>query len=130
MEYTVHWGNEIVSMVSHLIALVGPEGKIIKVEPCEETKSIFANMVCFDEVDMVPAADDRDEETDPRRGGDTGKSSNSFSWGLVDANNKENNNTVAISRAKRIAIWKGIGMETVERLKMLGEGLKNNKMES
>lgn len=42
VEYTVHWGNEDVSMVRHVVALVD-DGKIIKLEPCEETKSVFAN---------------------------------------------------------------------------------------
>ena len=43
VEYTVHWGNEHTSMVSHVIALVS-DGKILKVEPCEETKGVFANL--------------------------------------------------------------------------------------
>jgi len=30
-------------MVTHVVALVA-DGKIVKVEPCEETKGVFANM--------------------------------------------------------------------------------------
>lgn len=41
VDYTVHWGNDVTSMVVHNVAVVA-DGKIIKVEPCQETKGIFA----------------------------------------------------------------------------------------
>ena len=44
VEYTVHWGNDNLSMVSHVIGIVD-EGKIIKLEPCPETSGVFANML-------------------------------------------------------------------------------------
>ena len=45
VEYTVHYANEHVSMVTHVTALVA-DGKIVKIEPCEETKGVFANIMC------------------------------------------------------------------------------------
>ena len=45
VEYTVHYANEHVSMVTHVMALVA-DGKIVKIEPCEETKGVFANIMC------------------------------------------------------------------------------------
>jgi hypothetical protein len=44
VEYTVGWGNEYQSMVAHVIALV-VDGKIAFIKPCEETKSVFSNMM-------------------------------------------------------------------------------------
>lgn len=43
IEYTVHWGNDHISVVTHVTGLV-IDGKIIKVEPCPETSSVFANI--------------------------------------------------------------------------------------
>merc|ERR1719379_1005063 len=43
IEYTVHWGNEHTSMVTHIMAVVA-DGKIMKMQPCEETKGAFAGM--------------------------------------------------------------------------------------
>mmetsp|Transcript_21741 Transcript_21741/g.37335 ORF Transcript_21741/g.37335 Transcript_21741/m.37335 type:complete len:219 (+) Transcript_21741:160-816(+) len=43
VEYTVHWGNEHTSWVTHVKAVV-VDGKIIKVQPCEETKGAYAGM--------------------------------------------------------------------------------------
>mmetsp|Transcript_24293 Transcript_24293/g.43792 ORF Transcript_24293/g.43792 Transcript_24293/m.43792 type:complete len:253 (+) Transcript_24293:45-803(+) len=43
VEYTVHWSNEYTSMVTHIIAFVA-DGKIVKMQPCEETKGVFAGM--------------------------------------------------------------------------------------
>ena len=44
VEYTVGWGNEYTSMVAHVVALV-VDGKIAFIRPCEETRSVFANMM-------------------------------------------------------------------------------------
>ena len=44
IEYTVHWGNDNISMVSHVTGVVD-EGKIIKLEPCKETSGVFANIM-------------------------------------------------------------------------------------
>lgn len=44
VEYTVHWSNGCASVVSHAVALV-VDSKIVLVKPCEETKSVFANMI-------------------------------------------------------------------------------------
>lgn len=44
IEYTVHWGNDDISMVLHVIGVVD-EGKIIKLEPCKETSGAFANVM-------------------------------------------------------------------------------------
>eukprot|EP00804_Cyclotella_cryptica_P029447 CCRYP_011277-RA/>CCRYP_011277-RA protein AED:0.33 eAED:0.37 QI:0/0/0.5/1/0/0/2/598/143 len=38
IEYTVHWGNDDVSMVTHVVGLVD-SGKIIKIESCPETSN-------------------------------------------------------------------------------------------
>ena len=43
IEYTVHWGNDDVSMVTHVVGLVD-SGKVIKIESCPETSSAFANI--------------------------------------------------------------------------------------
>lgn len=43
IEYTVHWANDDVSMVTHVLGLVD-SGKIIKIESCPETSSAFANI--------------------------------------------------------------------------------------
>jgi hypothetical protein len=44
IEYTVHWSNGEISMVTHVTGLVN-DGKIIKLEPCPETSGVFANML-------------------------------------------------------------------------------------
>lgn len=44
IEYTVHWGNDNLSMVTHVIGVVD-DGKILKLEPCPETSGVFANML-------------------------------------------------------------------------------------
>lgn len=43
IEYTVHWSNNDINVVTHVIGLMDG-GKIIKVEPCRETSGVFANM--------------------------------------------------------------------------------------
>jgi len=45
VEYTVHWGNDHTSLVTHLIASV-EDGKIVLVKPCQETNGAFASMKC------------------------------------------------------------------------------------
>lgn len=52
VEYTVHWGNDYTSLVTHLIACV-EDGKIVLVKPCQETNGAFASMECD--------CDDRDD---------------------------------------------------------------------
>lgn len=48
VEYTINYSNgKNTSMVIHVEAVVGSEGKIIKIEPCQETKGVYTNM-CLD----------------------------------------------------------------------------------
>eukprot|EP01083_Nonionella_stella_P207915 754882_1 len=44
-EYTVHWRDDRVSMVAHIIAVV-EDGKIVEMRPCKETVDVFASMRC------------------------------------------------------------------------------------
>jgi len=43
VEYTVHWKSGCASMVTHVSALV-VDGRIVKIEPCAETKGVFAHI--------------------------------------------------------------------------------------
>ena len=43
IDYTVHWGNDDISIVTHFTGVVDDD-QIIKLEPCRETSSALANM--------------------------------------------------------------------------------------
>ena len=45
LEYTVHWSNGDISIVTHVTGVVSDDGKIIKLEPCPETSGAFANLL-------------------------------------------------------------------------------------
>ncbi len=87
LEYTVHWYyKENSSRVTHVSALVADQ-KIIKLEPCVETRSAFANNMTF------PSWRNAKDENDQIRIG--GSSSNKWLGDLLPRRSSSSDSTIS-----------------------------------